>query len=132
MGRVRVLLVVLFLLLMGLGIAFAAPAPPPRRQPTVLTAGRLVGTWRCSWGGSVSTLTLAADGTLRETYGTFTGPATAARGTWGVRDGLLWITETWLEGYWTTFAVRLDPATLSGPVAVGFGAPTTTVTLRRP
>jgi hypothetical protein len=97
----------------------AAPAPmhPPRKARPLCRA-RLAGTWVMHWGNFRSTLTLSASGDYHCQW-----PGAQYVGTWGLdRDGRLWITESprpEVASSWQTYAIRLAPDTLAGPIVVG-------------
>src|SRR5262249_62434207 len=86
--------------------------------PRPLDRERLVGNWVMHWGQYRSTVTLSATGTYTSQW-----PGANYVGTWGLdRDGRLWITESSRPGEpssWQSYAVRLAPNTLAGPVEVG-------------
>jgi hypothetical protein len=97
----------------------AAPAPMPRATKTrPLTRARLVGTWVMHWGNVRSIVTLSATGDYVCEW-----PGARYTGTWGLdRDGRLWITESCRPqetSSWLSYAIRLAPDTLSGPIEVG-------------
>jgi hypothetical protein len=106
------------LLALGLPLA-AAPAPmhPPRKARPLCRA-RLVGTWEMHWGHFRGTITLSATGDYDCQW-----PGAHYVGTWGLdRDGRFWITESSrpeVASSWQSYAIRLAPDTLAGPIEVG-------------
>lgn len=109
----------------------SAPMPFPRqtRAPT-LTRTRLVGTWNVRWG------TVSCQMTFRNS-GTYTcfWPGAHYVGSWGVRNGSLWLTESSRPqdaSSWQSYAVRLRPATMCGPVEVGATGVVVTLQRRKP
>ncbi len=71
------------------------------------------------WGTVSCTMTFAPGGSYACDW-----PGCKYIGTWGVRDGLLWMSERTggSPDSYQTYAVRLKPQTLAGPIEVGMGA----------
>lgn len=121
---------VLLILAIAWQSSTAAPAPfervNPRNRP--LCYEDLVGTWTMTWSGQAATMTLSAHGdyVCKMSGLTYVGA-------WSLdREGRLCITESATpqnSNSWRSYAVRLDPRTLSGSVEVG--SPGTKVSLAR-
>jgi hypothetical protein len=118
----------------------AAPMPAAKPLPRILEVSRLAGTWECRWGNIACTMRLdqpergSTSGTYRCDW-----PGTVYLGTWGLRSDAgvrrLWITESDRPGVatsWRSFAFRIDPVTLSGPVEEGATGVTLTLVRRVP
>ncbi len=107
----------------------AAPRPFPRRaQARWLSRARLCGTWTMRWGNVPCPVTLSPSGDYVCVYG-----GTHYVGTWGIDSkNQVWLTESCNVNNprgWRSYAIRLSPTTLSGPVV--HGAPGVSVQLRR-
>lgn len=121
--------IVMWVMVFLIGPAIGAPAPMPRHRP-VRPIGHdgMVGAWWMAWGGQSGTVTLTADGGYRCRWGGITFV-----GSWRIDgEGRLVITESTTPHdprSWRTYAVCLDPATMTGEVVSG--CPSTTVRMRR-
>src|SRR5262245_23715696 len=120
----------LLLLALCYETASAAPAPFERSNLRIrpLCHDDLVGTWTMSWGSYRCPVTLSAFGHHVCHWG-----GLLCGGSWSLdANGRCWITETTTPAdvhSWRSYAVPLDPATLTGRVAVG--SPGTDVRLVR-
>lgn len=110
--------------------ASGAPAPFPktsRPADSRLEPSSLTGQWVMRWSGHPWIVTLGKDGS----YTCETG-STRWIGSWGVREGCLWITESSRPedaDSWRSYQIRLCPKLLSGKIE--FGSPGTEVSLKR-
>lgn len=118
-----------FALLCWASRSSGAPAPFPKtvRGEPALSPSTLAGKWVMTWGGHGWAVELSRDGSYACACG-----STTWVGSWGVREGCLWITESCRPAdadSWRSYQIRLDPRTLSGRIE--HGSPGTEVRLRR-
>lgn len=95
-----------------------APAPFPRTtQPRVVTTASLTGHYDVRWGTIPCVFFLRQDSSYQCIW-----PGAVYVGSWGCRDGSLWISETTtpeLPGSSQHYRITFAPGTTAGPVTHG-------------